>query len=709
MQKNGCTTLYIARNGNDKWNGDRAEPARNSKNGPLASLAGARNRLRELRRKGELIEPATVYIRDGRYELSEPVDFSAQDSGNITFTAYPNEQPIFSGGRHIKDWKEAEINGCQVWVADLPEVRAGKWYFRQLWVNGERRKRPRYPKWDEAPDQLENVLTLEVPEIDHTQHILFSGSTHALRPRREDMKKWNSLHDAELVMLHFWVDERMPDLRYDEETGLLHSSRRCIFTPVEAHDESPARYYIENLFEELNSPGEWYLHRDKGKLYYIPKPGETFKNTEIHVPRLHQLIRVHGEHYGLSKEGGDIYGVQTVQGLRFQGLTFEYADWYQPEGEHLAHDQITSYSAHALAISPQAAEQVPGTLSFRIAQNCAIQDCTLRHMGLYAVQAGQGCRSLRFIGNHIHDIGAGGIRVGGSELDGPPWGRTGQITISDNHIHTVGRVFHCGIGVLLTHAFEIKVRHNHIHDLFYSGVSLGWAWSYRETVSRDNLIENNRIHDIGKGFLSDLAAVYSLGVQPGTVFRGNHVYNVNVRNYGGWGLYMDEGSSHMIIENNLVHDIQQQAINLHFGRENIVRNNILAFSYGGLISIGKNEGHNTLNIYRNILYTPDAKLYSSGYNFTFKEALPFESDANIIFSPTGKSLYIGSKRDPNATLSLKQLQKEGRELRSIEADPKFKDPGKRDFSLPKNSPAWDIGFRPVDWSKCGPRPKTKRD
>ena len=150
------------------------------------------------------------------------------------------------------------------------------------------------------------------------------------------------------------------------------------------------------------------------------------------------------------------------------------------------------------AASPQAAPGIGGALSLEGARFCAIEDCAIRHVGLYAVDLRDGCRGNRIVGNEITDCGGGGVKATGADAHGAEGRRTGRNRITDNHIHACGRVFHSAVGVILRHAFDNVVAHNHIHDLFYSGISVGWVWGYTDSVTRGNLIEANHIHDLGQ-------------------------------------------------------------------------------------------------------------------------------------------------------------------------------------------------------------------
>ncbi|MGQ9699438.1 MAG: hypothetical protein ACUVRO_15775, partial [Armatimonadota bacterium] len=142
-------TFYVAPNGNDAWSGTRATPNAQGTDGPFATIGRAKDAVRQLRAQGKLKRPVTVSIRGGTYFLNEPLVFTPADSGTaecpITYAAYRGEKPVISGGWRITRWSQTVVNGKRAWQAELPEVRRGEWRFRQLFVNGKRRLRPRVP------------------------------------------------------------------------------------------------------------------------------------------------------------------------------------------------------------------------------------------------------------------------------------------------------------------------------------------------------------------------------------------------------------------------------------------------------------------------------------------------------------------------------------------------------------------------------------
>ncbi len=176
----------------------------------------------------------------------------------------------------------------------------------------------------------------------------------------------------------------------------------------------------------------------------------------------------------------------------------------------------------------------------------------------------------------FRDLGAGGIKIGEMVIRDGASQQTHGDFVTDTHIHDAGRLFHQAVGVWVGQSYGNHVAHNHIHDLTYTGISCGWTWGYGKTLARDNVIECNHFHDLGKGWLSDLGGIYTLGVQPGTVIRSNIFHDITGYCYGGWGIYLDEGSSHIIAENNLVYRTSHGGFHQHYGKDNIIRNNLFA-------------------------------------------------------------------------------------------------------------------------------------
>ncbi len=562
----GTTTFYVSPSGDDARDGIT----------PGTSVATVEAALRSRRSLG--LSEARIEIASGEYALSEPIRLGPSD-GNLLIESDGAGTPVFSGGVEIEGWEIVESNGRVAWTADVSGLLAEIGPWRSLFVEGARRPRPRLPKaghfWIES-----------APGSDPQNVVLF-GNENRFVSAPGDFQPWRNLEDVDVVVSHFWIDSRLPVASFDPETRLLTSSRHAVFTLVDSWSGRYAKYHLENVAEALTEPGEWYLDRALGTLTYLPLPGEIPETTRVVVPRLRQLLRIVGE------EG------RPVENVTVRGLAFEHADWSQPEGYGVFYDpetpregwtqrdsfdhlriQTPDWAEHEWGNSPQAALHVPGALHLAHARGCALEGCTVRHVGWYGVSLYEGCQSDRVERCHLHDLGAGGIVADGASS--PPHRRTEGNAFVDNRIESAGHVWPSACGIVTAHSAGNQIAHNEICDVTYTGVSVGWVWGFGENVSRDNRIEANHIHHLAlRAGLSDLGGIYTLGVQPGTVVRGNHVHHVESAVYGGQGIYLDEGSSLILVEGNHVHHCSTHAFCEHFGRGNVVRNNVFALCGGG--------------------------------------------------------------------------------------------------------------------------------
>ncbi len=394
-KSNEVINIYVSKNGNDNWSGRLEMSNSDYTDGPIATIDKAQQIVQEYRKGNKMDPHINVVIREGRYPISKPITFMPDDSCNVIYSAYPEEKPVIDGGRRIDGWQVETIEGKDVWTVTLPEVAREEWYFRQLFVNGSRRERPRLPKqgyyWIE-----------DVPNVDvniHYMEQLWNGS-NSFKYAQGDINAWRNINDIDILVHHMWVDELMPISSLDEEQHMVTSSKRSVFVLKDDVVDRFARYYIENVFEALSEPGEWYLDRKDGKLYYIPMPGEDIGNSEIYAPVVNYFIRAMG----------DPEHDRFIENLTLKGLTFEHSDWYQPTTK--GHSDITGFENIDVecATSPQGAVHIPGSIYIQGARHCTIEDCTISHIGWYGIELNEGCTSNYITGNTIFDIGAGGIK-----------------------------------------------------------------------------------------------------------------------------------------------------------------------------------------------------------------------------------------------------------------------------------------------------------
>ena len=615
--------------------------------------------------------PIAVYLHDGTYYLSEPLRLTVEDSGTtdtpVTYQAWGDARPILSGGRAITGWQVGDLGR---WRVTLPEVARGEWDFTQLFVNDQRRFRPI------APRAGYHTIAEPGPKPEGAR-----GYDAFHFQEGHIAADYKNLHDVEAVIHHIWSTSRLRIASIDTENRLVRFTGPTCSDSYWMDLSAGRRYRLENVWEAFGEPGDFYLDRPTGTLHYAPRPGESPDTARVIAPRLANLLIV----------AGDPQTGRPVTNVAFRGLTFAHSAYVTPpEGNSTPQSEANQTAAVALAF----------------AQGIALERCVIRHTGSYAIDMGPGARHNTVEACEMFDLAAGGVKIGQPlQMSACPWvegwsgdifapvNRVGYNTVRDSLIAYGGRMHPAAIGVWIGHSSFNTVEHNAIHDLYYSSVSVGWTWGY-QTPSRShhNIIAHNHMYNIGQRVLSDMGGVYTLGVSPGTEVHGNHIHDVYAFDYGGWGLYTDEGSTDVRMYNNLVHRVKTGSFHQHYGRDNYIENNILAFSEIHQIQRTRTEEHNSFHFLRNIvLWDNDSPLLGSNWRDN-----NFRNDYNCYWRVGGAEIRFFDQK------TLEEWREErGQDKNSIIADPKFRDAANGDFQLADDSPALELGFEPFDYSKAG--------
>jgi len=207
-----------------------------------------------------------------------------------------------------------------------------------------------------------------------------------------------------------------------------------------------------------------------------------------------------------------------------------------------------------------------------------------------------------------------------------------------------------------------------------------------------------------------MGGIYTLGPSEGTVVRGNVFHDIYSYSYGGWGLYTDEGSSGILFENNLVYNTKTGGFHQHYGRENLLRNNIFANGVEQQLQVTRVENHLSFTFENNIIYWTNSSPPMAGpwlENRQLTRSNCYWNAGGHGFTFAGRSLTDWQKtpvRPPEQTNSAPMSADwavSGREQGSIIADPLFVDPARNDFRLKPGSPVLHLGFKPFDFSQAG--------
>jgi hypothetical protein len=663
-------TLYVAPDGNDTWSGQQIKPNAARTDGPLASLAGARDAGRRARpAAGGELGVVTVRVRGGTYWLAEPFTLGPEDSGTaaapVTFTAYRHERPILSGGRRLGGFHQAG----PLWETAIPEVKAGRWYFHQLFVNGQRRQRARSPN----TGYFRIAALVPGPKDPSSGHAV---ARDQFRFAPGDLKPWARLADVNVILMHSWETSIHPIQSVDTGSNIVHFAAPLKEWWSIGYWETNQRYYVENARELLDQPGEWYLNRDTGVLSYWPLPGERIETAEVIAPRLTELVRF----------AGDADAGHWVEHVTLRGLTFQHNDWVlDPRGNS----------------STQAAVEVPAAVMADGARDCALTNCEVSHVGTYGIWFRRGCKDCRIQHNRLFDLGAGGIRVGEATMAKTDVAESQRVLVDNNHIYDGGHVYPAGVGIWVAQSSHDRIAHNDIHDLLYSGLSIGWNWGLETNRTHDIVIEFNHVHDLVQGVLSDAGLIYCLGVSPGCVIRNNVFHDIwpYAHPAFGWGIYLDAQCGNYLVESNLVYNTLSGGLMFNNGgHEHVIRNNIFALSVND--ALWPFHERRPCAFRRNIVYLTEGTLLIPYGERSLNERLaaketPGDWDDNLYWDTAGADKLRFYHR------TFAEWQKLGLDQHSLIADPQFVNPAAADFRLKPGSPAIPLGFHPLDLSHVG--------
>jgi len=597
--------------------------------------------------------PVTVWLKGGSY--AEPLELNGIK--DVTFRNVPGEEVIFTGSVEISGWQEDQVGGVPCW--SMPWEGE---YFTSLYHADKQLNRPRYPA--EGYLFVDHMDGARAAFTEENAPWEWSRGHTSFFAKEGDLRQFHAMQDINLRIMHLWIDELSNLISYNDETRELVWDHMAMARVLPGE-----RYFLENVFEELKSPGQWYLDRESSKLYYIPFPGEDMASTTLYAGMHERLLTI-----------------DNVENVTIQGITFKNSAWQRPK------TRPDHWPFHEGLDRGQAAFNVHPCVLVANSTGVTFDRCRFENIGATALKLYENVHRSAVTSCTFEQIGGNAVFIEGL-FEAP----NTNITVHNNLIARYGRRFYQAIGVLNIHAHHVEITHNEIFDGYYTAISSGWVWGYGENPTDHVLIENNLIYQIGQGWLSDMGGIYTLGLQPNSVIRGNVIHNVAADplqgGYGGWGIYPDEGSTGQLIEKNLVYNCGSQSFHQHYGKGNIVRNNIFAFSGEGQTRISRKEDHPSIILVGNIIVSEGQPMYTNVHRNMFIDGGNLYWD----YATPGK-IISGDKMD----LRFSKMRRLGFYNQALIADPLFKDPANFDFTLALNSPAvTQLGFEVWDFGEAG--------
>jgi len=646
------TEFYVSPGGNDSHPGTRQAP--------FASIRLAQAAVRRLSTRNE---PIHVYLSGGIYYLAETLVFEADDSGTqpapITYMAVSGEEPVLSGGLQLQlTWSRFRDGIMQ---AKVP----ADFVADQLFVNGQRQHMARYPNFDPSVRRFNGYS----PDAIDAQRVArwtdpAGGYLHAM-------------HRNEWGDFHYLITGKNADGTVAYEGGWQNNRQMGMHN----------RYrFVENIFEELDAPGEWFHNAKTGTLYLFPPQDVDMNTAVVEAVRLRYLIEFRGSQQ------------KPVRFVTFKGMTFRHAArTFMDNGEPLLRSDWTTYRG--------------GAVFFNGAEDCALENCVIDQVGGNAVFVNKYNRRIAVRGTQITQAGGNGVAFVGDpgavrsplfeyhqvqdldKIDRTPGPKTdnypADCLVEECLITQTGRFEKQTAPVQISMSMSITVRHCSIYDVPRAGINIGdgcWGGHIIEYCDVFDTVKETGDHGSFNSWgrdrfwrpnNSEVEAVVK--AVPEIPFF-DMVKPVILRNNRwrcdhGWDIDLDDGSTRYEITNNLC---LNGGIKNREGFGRLVENNIM---------VGNSFHphvwyHDSQDIFRrNIVFAPYQPI---------RVPKPWgrEIDWNLFHTP--------GQTEPIPAESLQSHS--GRDANSLIADAMFLDPASGDYRVRADSPAMKLGFKnfPID-------------
>lgn len=532
-------TFYVSPQGDDGDSGTSSAPFRTLARAQLAvrkALASA---------SGNVV----VYLESGIYRLSSPLQLTVRDSGRgggrVIWTSAPGATAIIAGSKRITGWQLSD-RSRNIWSAPVPKgLRT-----RQIYVNGMR-----------------STLASGPPPV------RLARTKRGYLASKPTMSKWRNAHLIDFVYtseLGLHVEPICPVGSIQGRQIFManpcwdNSNRRSDDLVGYGQLSSPA--YIENAYELLSRPGQFYLDPTEHRLYYIPRVGERMSTADVEVPAIQQLV------VGAGRPNS------PIENITFANLEFAYATWTQPStpqgfSEIQAGFTLTKRNGFKVeglcrfakgGTCPYAAwTQEPGNVQLTFDRDVRFVNDRFVHLGAASLLLGNGSQNDLVQGSVFCDVSGDGIQLGG--VNRPEVGLRAQTLgnqIVNNHIFNIGAEYHGAVAILAGYTANTRIEHNQIDHVPYTGISMGWGgWADKIGVtavpnySRDNIIAHNRIFDFLQ-ILADGGGIYTQGITGHSMASGEQVLDNVIYNQFAWGraLQSDDGATYITYRGNVMYD-----------------------------------------------------------------------------------------------------------------------------------------------------------
>lgn len=554
-------TFYVAPDGSDA--------AKGTKDAPFKTIGAAQKAVRAI--NGSMTGDIEVILREGTYQVTNTINFDERDGGKngyyVRYKAAEGEHPLITGGMPITGWTlHDEANN--IWKAENVEGR-----FRQLYVNNQKAVRACFPNviaandkgvggfdhdfvrltkvdstgraFDVSADYIKNIKNIENVEI----HLMIAWSENILRLEKAEVNGGT----AKLIP------------KDPERTKLFHRAYPMLGTAFMSNPPKQQAFYLENSYDLLDAEGEWFLDEKEHVLYYKARKGENMQTANVVAPRINTLFNV------LGKDTKNKVGY-----MAFEGLTFAHSNYTRPSEEGFLDLQAANFNVDVLPDPSRGNWEKLNSnkyvlwrpdAAFRVenAHHFLVQGCVFFQIAATGLDFVSGTNDDLIQGNAFFEVGAAGIMLGKFAPDSLSEIHEGynpsdkeeistRDTIKNNLITNVTNEHQGAVGIGAGYPRYVVIEHNEVSYTYYSGISVGFGWTKKETAMTNNHINWNNIHHIAR-LLCDSGPIYTLSNQgTGSEIQHNYIHDNGTSKWADyWNvpIYLDEGSSGFTVKENV--------------------------------------------------------------------------------------------------------------------------------------------------------------
>ncbi|WP_158299284.1 S-layer homology domain-containing protein [Paenibacillus antri] len=645
---------------------------------PVKTLAKARDLVRTM--NDDMTSDLYVYLRGGDYGFDATVVFDERDSGtngfDVVYASYPGEKAVLHAGERVTGWEPYE---GEIYKANV----GANWTFETLTEDGEMLTKARHP----------NTGYSRV-------HKYSSASPRSSFYFRDgDIPPIANLAGLEIFAIPggptgewSWASSITDIVSVNRETKFVQLGNTVAYEMGIG-----SRYYVMGSLELLDAPGEFYLDKQAGVLYYWPLELPIEAQTIV-APKMRKLIELKGS----SPDS-------RVANITFQDLTFTGGDRRTRDD---AYDQALVTMTNSAGIS--------------------ILDNVFENTGATGVSAVDWAEYIRISGNVFRNIGTSGVQLVSGNYKTLQYKNKFNV-VSNNHIHDIGLLSAGSPGIALANSGDNEIVHNLIHDGPRSAIALGGfatngsngAIATGEVVdgvrvtlenrhdfkhTRNNLVAYNDVFALNQN-TQDTGLIYIWGGGLNNRFANNYVHDSNIEFSFGHGIYSDDDTDGTIIENNVLYRLQYEKTEGKLGNAIFARgvgtkikNNVIADNDITDAVFGSQPGgapREQFEIERNVVLNRGT---SGKYVYSFSDwtdAAVKSASNNLYFNESGEYMVNGVPPGNMPLLDWQQLQNNKFDQSTIHEDPLLRNAVKEDFRFRYQSPAYGLGIENVDLSNVG--------